>query len=264
LYNMLLIFTAYIVYRLSLTPLHHCNVHCRVSCEKHTVGVVYVLCCSVTQHRLHLCSCPCRICLLCVLQYEELRKQDGQSDSSTNNPASKTQERGKIDRKDFPKKDIAKPERRESMNQYKTTKSVSNVNSNALSEGMNGGANSKFVDTYHVQDMNSLNRQEGFRGGKLDCDQSRPQRNGASRGELHYSSATDLTAPQFYQNEPVNGKLRRRVSGNPKGAVAPRSASSSSSKDESEPRSVSTTLDKFDRTEVTVSLSPSVQPNVCL
>ncbi|XP_052797687.1 uncharacterized protein LOC128229851 isoform X23 [Mya arenaria] len=146
--------------------------------------------------------------------------------------------RVRADKKETIKKDVPKSERREPTVLKGATKSMTNLNGNAVNEG--AMLNSKLVDTYHIPDSNHSqgHKQDGFRGGKLETDYGQPKQ---VKNGISYSSATDLAQPQFYQNEPVTRMIRQGVNG------VPRSASSSSSREESEPRSVSTTLDKNDR-----------------
>ncbi|XP_052222540.1 cytosolic carboxypeptidase 2-like isoform X3 [Dreissena polymorpha] len=145
------------------------------------------------------------------------------------------------------KKELPKPERKDSVNTQKSTKSLNNLNGNAVNDGV--ALNSKLVDTYHIPDSNHT-QGHGFKGGKLiDTDNSMAKHlSKLSKGELnnstsglHYSSATDLTQPQFYATDVVNvGKLKKKAQ------QVPRSSSSSSSREEGERRSVSTTLEKYD------------------
>ncbi|XP_053384365.1 uncharacterized protein LOC123536146 isoform X9 [Mercenaria mercenaria] len=142
------------------------------------------------------------------------------------------------------KKDVRKTERVDNLDNLKNLKSVTSVNGNVASD------NSRLVDAYHLPDstQHGHNKQEGFRGGKLDSENglgklsklTKVESSINGKSELHYSSATDLSQAQPYQSNGTTNGLKKKT--NP---VAPRSASSSSSRDESDPKSWSERFERF-------------------
>jgi hypothetical protein len=149
------------------------------------------------------------------------------------------------------RREVKKPERTEYINNVKNLKPVSNVPSS--------GENSRLVDTYHLPDsiQHGHNKQEGFRGAKLDVDIGHGKLTKLTKidstingkTELHYSSATDLSQP-LVPNGPTNGSKVMKKKSN---STVPRSASSSSSREESDPKSWSEKFEKFmdkDKSEV--------------
>lgn len=172
-------------------------------------------------------------------------------DRSNNNRTEKPDQsvsapvKNRADKKDV--KSERKMDKNDSVNYQKTL----NANGNVLSDSVN----SRLVDAYHIPDASQHvhgHKQDGFRGGKLDTDNNYGKQlskftkvessiNGKS--ELHYSSATDLSQPQPYTaNGNINGTKnlkKKTVLG------VPRSASSSSSREESDPKSWSEKFEKL-------------------
>lgn len=171
------------------------------------------------------------------------------SNSRTSNSSSRHLEQVKT--KTERKRENTKLDRKDMVPAQKPVRSTTNLNGNALQDAV--ALNGKLVDAYHIRDA-TQNLQEGFRGGKLQHETESGSLKGGKVGktensngklELHYSSATDLSQPPWYQlngagnNYKTNGGRKMGV-----GSVPPRSASSSSSRDENEPRSESTNLDR--------------------
>lgn len=197
-------------------------------------------------------------------------KHSDLSQSATSKGKNTENPKSKAERKE--KREHAKLERKDSVTMQKPVRSVTNLNGNVIppdSVALNG----KLVDTYHIPDA-TQHVQEGFRGGKLQHEgeivNSKVPRgskieNGSSKTELHYSSVTDLSQTQWYQlNGGVSGGKAIRKKG--VGSVpVPRSASSSSSKEELEPRSDSTTLSGYDRERSEVGMCRNTEiPNFTL
>lgn len=141
------------------------------------------------------------------------------------------------------KRDVKKPEHTEYINNIKNLKPVSNVISN--------GESSRLVDAYHLPDSAQIsqNKQEGFRGGKLDSDNGHGKLNKLTKiettvnakTELHHSLAADLSQP-LVPNGPMNGSKVIKKKSN---STVPRSDSSSSSREECDPKSWSEKFEKF-------------------
>lgn len=186
-----------------------------------------------------------------------IHPEQGSSSQGKSKPEnSGTQSKTKSEK--IQKRESTRLERKDSVNAQKHSRSMTNMNGNALSDQI--PLNSKLVDTYHIPDA-TQNLQEGFKGGKLQHEseaamskqgkQGKAEKDGgmAGKSELHYSSATDLSQPHWYNiNGAANGY--KPSGGRRKGAVSgtmPRSASSGSSRDENEFYSEAYTMERYDR-----------------
>lgn len=151
-------------------------------------------------------------------------------DKSNNNKAGKSEQNGSAHVKSKADKKEKKTDKQESLNQ-KLSKSVTNLNGLQTD-----GVNSRLVDVYQLPDNAPQTlKQEGFKGGKLDTDGkaylsklAKLEYMANGKSDVNYSSATDLAslANGTSGGRGLGGSKRRQTG-------IPRSASSSSSKEES-------------------------------
>ena len=172
------------------------------------------------------------------------RQQDPTSKSAqikTNTADSSSKQSEHVKTRTERKRENTKLERKDSMQKFYAHST--NLNGNVNLDGL--PLNGKLVDTYHIPDA-TLHLPDGFRGGRIQGEMEVGPTKGSKNGrsELHCSTATDLSQQQWYQ---LNGAGKTN-SGKPVGP--PRSTSSSSSRDDNEPHSESSPLERYDRNEV--------------